>query len=83
MTSSRRVKLGIDFVQDPHYLKSAARFINSATGRGNLNAVTRDARVLTNVLFSPKLMKSRVDMLNPGFYVGFILLSVWQPLSLD
>jgi hypothetical protein len=62
--------LGIDFIHDPHYLKSAARFINSATGRGNLSAVTRDARVLTNVLFSPKLMKSRIDMLNPGFYVG-------------
>lgn len=66
----RKVADPIDFVQNPEYLKSAARFINSATGRGNLNAVTRDARVLTNVLFSPKLMKSRIDMLNPGFYVG-------------
>lgn len=62
--------MGIDFVHDPHYLKSAARFINSATGRGNLNAVTRDARILSNVLFSPKLMKSRVDILNPFFYAG-------------
>jgi hypothetical protein len=63
-------KLGIDFIHDPHYLKSAARFINSATGRGDLGTLGRNGQLLGNVLFSPKLMKSRIDLLNPFYYAS-------------
>jgi hypothetical protein len=61
-------KLGIDPVQDPEYLKSAARFINAATGRGTIKIMSRNAQILSNVLFSPKLMASRLQLLNPKFY---------------
>jgi soluble lytic murein transglycosylase len=63
-------ELGIDFIDDPDYLKSAARFINAATGRGTIRIMSRNAEILSNVLFSPKLMASRIQLLNPGFYVG-------------
>jgi hypothetical protein len=61
-------KLGKDPKSDPHFVKSIASFINSATGRGKLKA--RDIHSFVNTFFfSPKLLKSRFDMLaNPKFY---------------
>ncbi len=47
-------------------LDSLATYINSASGRGDgkiTNLVSK-----ANVLFSPKLWKSRIDTLNPGYY---------------
>jgi hypothetical protein len=60
--------LGIDFVQEPEYLKSAAKFINAATGRGQVKWVGRNAELLSKGLFSPKLMASRLQLMNPLFY---------------
>jgi hypothetical protein len=60
--------LGIDFVQEPEYLKSAAKFINAATGRGQVKWVGRNAELLSKGLFSPKLMASRLQLMNPMFY---------------
>ena len=64
--------LGIDRIQDPHYLRSAAKFINAATGRGDIKMVSRNAQLLANVFFSPKLMASRFQLLNldPTFYAS-------------
>lgn len=62
-------------------ISDIAKFINTATGRGDLNdlipKVLRGERfdantmspVLSGTLFSPRLMASRVAMLNPAYYI--------------
>ena len=48
--------------------ESIGTFVNSATGRGNLGSLENQAVNLSNFFFSPRLMKARIDMLNPNFY---------------
>jgi hypothetical protein len=45
-----------------------AKFVNSATGRGDLGRLNNSATVLNGVFFSPRLMAARVNMLNPVYY---------------
>lgn len=54
---------------DPTLVEDIARFVNSATGRGSLGALERSARVMNAVFFSPRLMASRVNLLNPLYYM--------------
>lgn len=60
---------GVDLQKDPKVLKDLARFVNSATGRGSLGQFNQAAPVLAGVLFSPRLMASRINMLNPAYYM--------------
>lgn len=53
---------------DDKALKSLATYINSASGRGNLGGLERHAGLLSQALFSPRLWKSRIDVLNPVYY---------------
>jgi len=59
-------KLGID---DPKFLESAADFINHATGRGRLPGSLEKAAVpLNTFFFSPRLIMSRLNLINPYYY---------------
>lgn len=58
---------GLDFDKNPKALKDLAHFINNASGRGNLD-LGKFAPTAAGILFSPRLMASRMQMLNPLYY---------------
>ena len=49
--------------------KQLADYVNNASGRGNLGKWEGAAAALNNTLFSPRLMASRMQMLNPKNYI--------------
>src|SRR3990167_3399573 len=55
-------------IATPENLQSVARFVNNASGRGDLPAFQRAATELSTVLFSPRLIAARFNMLNPIWY---------------
>lgn len=48
--------------------KNIAKFINNATGRGNLGRFEKYAQDLNTVIWSPRLLASRLNALNPKYY---------------
>jgi len=49
--------------------RELATYVNTATGRGSLGALESSAVALNSVLFSPRLIASRIQMLNPAYYI--------------
>lgn len=47
----------------PEFLQSTGKVINSLTGRGDLGKYENAGQLLNNVLFSPKFLKSQIDVL--------------------
>lgn len=62
--------LGINPAKDPKFLSDMAKFVNAGSGRGGLGPFERAANSLNTVFFSPRLMASRLKMLNPYMYVN-------------
>ncbi len=60
-------QMGLDPYENRDMMRSVATFINSATGRGTLKH-PGNANFFNSVLFSPRLIKSRINMLNPVYY---------------
>jgi hypothetical protein len=58
---------GLD-IDDPALLKSIARWVNHATGRGSVKSLEGAMVPLNALLFSPRLIASRLQLLNPAFY---------------
>ena len=79
-------KQGIDLLsRSPEVtkeLQSMSKVANWATGRGHLSGLETETMLLNTFLFSPRLLKSRVDMLNPFFYGGLGKGSIAQKQAL-
>lgn len=66
---SKYEKAGINLATDPKKLKEVVRFINAATGRGDMGKHGNAAApFLAGTFFSPRLMASRLYMLSPHIY---------------
>lgn len=62
--------LGLDPRKNRDLTKGISDFINNATGRGTLpGGLAKSAVTLNSIFFSPRLMFSRLNLLNPIFYV--------------
>jgi len=48
--------------------RGLADFVNTATGRGSLGRLERNAVALNSTFFSPRLIASRLKLLNPMYY---------------
>lgn len=62
-------KSGVD-TTDEVQLKAIGNLVNSLTGRGNLGAAESIADKVNNVFFSPRFLKSNIDMLSQPFGAG-------------
>jgi hypothetical protein len=74
--------MGIDPFKDLNFARQLGEFMNTTTGRGSLKTsigvgkrfqrtidLEHNAKLLSDVLFSPRLIASRINMLNPQTYV--------------
>lgn len=61
--------IGLNPSQDIELGKSIAKFVNNATGRGSLGSLEKSAVALNAFFFSPRLMASRLSLLNPVYYL--------------
>lgn len=50
--------------------KEIMKFVNTATGRGSLGRFEKNAVELNSLFFSPRLVSSRLTMLNPVYYIN-------------
>ena len=60
--------LGQDGKVNKPLAKAFAQVINTSTGRGSLGALEPASNLLASVMFSPRLIASRLQMLNPHYY---------------
>ena len=61
---------GINLASDPEALRRVGNYINAATGRGELPKTIQGWQPFLNaMLFSPRLMASRVRLLDPTYLV--------------
>jgi hypothetical protein len=49
--------------------RSIADFVNTSTGRGSLGKLEQSAVALNSIFFAPRLIASRLKMLNPHYYI--------------
>ncbi len=62
-------KTGRNPWKDPALVDSIIDFVNAGSGRGSLKVLEQAAVNLNTVLFSPRLIASRLNLLNPRFYM--------------
>lgn len=60
---------GRDVVQEEKLLQDIGRFVNTFSGRGNIEAAEPLFKALNGLFFSPRLIMSRLTILNPAYYI--------------
>jgi hypothetical protein len=71
MVAKEYMAAGMTPGNNPEVFMGLARFVNTATGRGDLPGKLKIATPLLNsVFFSPRFIASRVQMFNPQFYMS-------------
>lgn len=68
LTEGKRA--GMDYELDRDAAKKMANFVNTATGRGEIKHFTTDGPLMNALFYSPRLIASRVQMLNPAYYMS-------------
>lgn len=66
---SKAESMGLKPEKNPKFMKDLAEFVNCGTGRGDLGKLNDAAVALNGMFFSPRLMASRLKLLNPVYYV--------------
>jgi hypothetical protein len=66
MTQDYGVTSGTNMRNNVKVGKEIAEFVNNATGRGDLGKLEPSAKALSTVLFSPRLIASRLGMMSKG-----------------
>ncbi len=61
--------LGVNGETNIPLARGLADFVNTATGRGSLGSLERSAVALNSTFFAPRLIASRLKMLNPVYYI--------------
>ncbi len=62
--------IGLDPRSNKRLLQEVATFVNAGTGRGGLGGILKQSAPLLNgVFYSPRLMSSRLTLLNPQYYI--------------
>jgi hypothetical protein len=63
-------EMGSAGITSPESYKAIARFINAATGRGDLGKTLNNAApILNSIFFSPRYLASRIQLMNPVEYM--------------
>jgi len=62
-------KMGHNPAKDDFLLSSITDFVNTASGRGSIGAFEKVAVTLNALIFSPRLVGSRLKLLWPGYYI--------------
>ena len=65
----KATNLGLDPHKNLDLAREIAEFVNNATGRGSLGAFEKSAQGLNTFFFSPRLMASRLNLINPATYI--------------
>ena len=68
LVSSSKV-FGADAEVNIPLARELANFVNVSSGRGSLGSLEKSAVALNSTFFSPRLIASRLQMLNPHYYI--------------
>jgi hypothetical protein len=58
---------GKTYDNSPEAYKAIAKYVNNITGRGNMGKAEEAAKYLNAIFFSPRLIASRLSLLNPVY----------------